>query len=145
MLGVGSTYILKFFSGLVAGCHPFCLFFIVFFYNIHTYIYSITFIQYIYPSPFAGASLHLLIAWKLSGKTLPVVPSRESNSGLPYIKVIPFSAFMCCHSLKWVPTVWELSQVIFYLLLGMCFSSHQNWDANLVHLTKNCCVHTEHI
>jgi hypothetical protein len=28
----------------------------------HTYIHSITFIQYIYPSPFAGASLHLLIA-----------------------------------------------------------------------------------
>ncbi len=30
---------------------------------------TITFIQYIYPSPFAGASLYLLIACKLSGKT----------------------------------------------------------------------------
>ncbi len=52
-----------------------------------TYIHSLySFIQYIYQSPYAGASLHLLIAWKLSGKALPVVPSRESNSGLPYSK-----------------------------------------------------------
>ncbi len=34
-----------------------------------TYIHSTTFIQYIYPSPFAEVSLHLLIACKLSGKT----------------------------------------------------------------------------
>ncbi len=34
----------------------------------HTF-FSITFTQYIYPSPFAGASLHLLIACKLSRKT----------------------------------------------------------------------------
>jgi hypothetical protein len=73
-----------FFKGLVAGCHSFCLLFI--FYNIHTYIHSITFIQYIYPSPFAEASLHFFIACLLSGKDLPVVPSRESNSGLPYSK-----------------------------------------------------------
>ncbi len=65
---------------------PLFLFIFHIFFYIHTYIHSITFIQYIYPSPFAGASLHLLIAWKLSGKTLPVVPSRESNSGLPYSK-----------------------------------------------------------
>jgi hypothetical protein len=49
-----------------------------------TYIH--TFIQYIYPSPFAEASLHFFIASMLSGKHLPVVPSRESNSGLPYSK-----------------------------------------------------------
>jgi hypothetical protein len=36
----------------------------------------------IYPSPFAEASLHFLIAYKLGGKNLPVVPSRESNWGL---------------------------------------------------------------
>jgi hypothetical protein len=66
----------------VAGCHSFCLFFI--FYNIHTFIHSITFIQYIYPSPFAEASLHFPIACLLSGKHLPVEPSRELNSGLPY-------------------------------------------------------------
>ncbi len=48
-----------------------------------------TFIQYIYPSPFAGASLQLLIAGKLSVKNLPVVPSLESNSGLPYSRVLP--------------------------------------------------------
>ncbi len=51
-----------------------------------TYIHSITFIQYIYPSPFAEASLHFFIACLLSGEYLPVVPSRESNSGLPYSK-----------------------------------------------------------
>ncbi len=44
------------------GRMPLFLFIFIFFYNIHTYIHSITFIQYIYPSPFAGASLHLLIA-----------------------------------------------------------------------------------
>jgi hypothetical protein len=54
-----------FFKGLVTGCHSFCLFFI--FYNIH----SITFIQYIYPSPFADASLHFLIACLLSGEKPP--------------------------------------------------------------------------
>ncbi len=32
-------------------------------------------VAYIYPSPF--------IACKLSGKNLPVVPSQESNSGVP--------------------------------------------------------------
>jgi hypothetical protein len=39
----------------------FCLFFI--FYNIHTVIHSITFIQYIHPSPFAEASLHFLVVY----------------------------------------------------------------------------------
>jgi hypothetical protein len=62
-----------------------------------TYIHSITFIHYIYPSPFAEASLHFLIACKLSGKNLPVVPSRESNSGLPYSK----------------PTCYQLSHAAF--------------------------------
>jgi hypothetical protein len=68
------------FKGLVAGCHSFCLFLI--FYNIHTFIQS----QYIHPSPFAEASLHILIACELSGETFPVGPSRESNSGLPSSK-----------------------------------------------------------
>ncbi len=68
----------------MAWCHSFCLFFI--FYNIHTYIHTITFIQYISPSPFAEAFLHFFIASMLSGKHLPVVPSQESNSGLPYSK-----------------------------------------------------------
>ncbi len=43
--------------------------------------------HYIHPSPFAEASLHFLIAAKLSRKNLPGVQSRESNesnSGLPY-------------------------------------------------------------
>ncbi len=38
---------------------------------IHSFIHSITFIQYIYPSPFAEASLHFLIACLLSGETPP--------------------------------------------------------------------------
>ncbi len=50
------------------------------------YIHTITFIQYIHPSPFVEAPLHFFIASMLSGKHLPVVPSRESNSGLPYSK-----------------------------------------------------------
>jgi hypothetical protein len=50
-------------------------------------IHSITFIQYIHPSPFAEVPLHFLIASQLSGKNLPGVPSRESNSGLPYSKL----------------------------------------------------------
>jgi hypothetical protein len=52
------------------------------FYNRHSFIQS----QYIHPSPFAEASLHILIACVLSGENFPVVPSRESNSGLPYSK-----------------------------------------------------------
>jgi hypothetical protein len=49
---------------------------------IHTFIQS----QFIHPSPFAEASLHFFIAFMLSGEDLPVVPSRESNPGLPYSK-----------------------------------------------------------
>jgi hypothetical protein len=54
--------------------------------TVHTvpYIYSITFIQYIHPSPFAEVPVHFLIAGQLIGKNLPRVPSRESSSGLPY-------------------------------------------------------------
>jgi hypothetical protein len=48
----------------------FCLFWIlILFYS--TYIHSITFIQYIYPTSFAEVPLHLLIAGQLSGKNLP--------------------------------------------------------------------------
>jgi hypothetical protein len=45
-------------------------------------------IQYIHPSPFAVVPLHLLIliADQLTGKNLPGVPSRVSNSGLPHSK-----------------------------------------------------------
>jgi hypothetical protein len=65
------TYGYNKFKGLVAVCHSFCLFFI--FYNLHTIIQSHSY------NTFAEASLHLLIACKLSGTDLPVVPSRESN------------------------------------------------------------------
>ncbi len=60
---------------------------LVYFSYFITYIYSfIRSHSYIHTSPFAGASLHFFIACKLSGKNHPVVPSRESNSGLPYSK-----------------------------------------------------------
>jgi hypothetical protein len=65
-------------KGLVAVCHSFCLFLI--FYNIHTIIQS-----HLY-NTFTKSSLHLIIACKLSGTELPVVPSRELNSGLPFSK-----------------------------------------------------------
>jgi hypothetical protein len=71
------------------------LFLFIFHILLHTYIHLITFFQYIYPSPFAEASLHIVIACKLSGKNLPVVPSRESNSGLPYSKP---TCYQLCHA-----------------------------------------------
>ncbi len=58
------------------------LFLIFYAYILHTFIQS----QFIHPSPFAEASLHFFIACMLSGEDLPVVPSRESNLGLPYSK-----------------------------------------------------------
>ncbi len=97
----------KFLNGLVAGCDSFCLFFK--FYNIHRYVHSITFIQYIYPSAFAGASLHFLIACKLGRKNLSVVPSRESNSGLPCSK----------------PTRYKLIHAAFVIYL---YGSLLTWD-----------------
>ncbi len=64
---------------LVAGCHSLCLFFI--FNYIHTFIQShFTFIQYIYSSPFAEASLHFFIACLLSGKDLPVQCRAENRT-----------------------------------------------------------------
>ncbi len=57
-----------FFYGLVAGCHSFC--------SIHL---SVAIRRGLCP-------LHLLVAFKLSGKTLTMVPSRESYSDLPYSK-----------------------------------------------------------
>ena len=73
----------------MAVCHSFSLFFI--FSNIHTIIQS-------YPyNTLAEASLHLLITCKLSGTDLPVVPSRESNSGLPSSKP---TRYQLCHILS---------------------------------------------
>ncbi len=73
--------------GLVAVCHYFCLFFI--FSNIHSIIQSHSY------NTFAEASLHLLIACKLSGTDLLVVPSPESNSGLPSSKP---TRYQLCHA-----------------------------------------------
>jgi hypothetical protein len=54
-------------------------------FQLHTFI--IPFIQSIYPSPFAKASLHFFIACCSEGKNLPGVPSRDSNSDLPYTRL----------------------------------------------------------
>jgi hypothetical protein len=51
---------------------------------------------------------------------------------------------MCCHSLKWVPTVWELSQVIFYILLSMNFSSHQYAEPVFVNLLRSPVIDSQH-
>ncbi len=48
-----------FFKGLAAQCHSFCLFVFI---TYSTDIHSITFIQFTYPSPLAGASLHCLFS-----------------------------------------------------------------------------------
>jgi hypothetical protein len=57
----------------------------------HTFTYSITFIQYIYPSPFAEASLHFLIACSLSGETPPcgAEPGIELGPALQQADALP--------------------------------------------------------
>ncbi len=66
-----------------------CLFFI--FCNIHTFIHSITFIDYIYPLPFAEASLHFLITCLLSGETPPcgAEPRIELGPALQQADALP--------------------------------------------------------
>ncbi len=81
-------------KGLVAGCHSF-YFFIFHIYNIHSF-------NHIHSIHLSVAILHLLIPCKLSGKNLPVgVPSRESNSRLPYSKpteesMLAFNLVLLC-------------------------------------------------
>jgi hypothetical protein len=64
---------------------------IVSFYNIHTFIHSITFIHYIYPSLFAEVSLHFLIASLLSGETPPcgAEPRIELGPALQQAGALP--------------------------------------------------------
>jgi hypothetical protein len=70
---------------------PLFLFIFDIFYTIHTFIHSITFIQYIYPSPFAEASLHFLIACLLSGETPPcgAKPRIELGPALQQADALP--------------------------------------------------------
>jgi hypothetical protein len=65
-----------------------------------TYIYSITFVQYIKPSSFA--EVHLLIAGQLSGKNLPGV----SNSGLPYSKATHYQLSYAAPLLSFATPYW---------------------------------------
>ncbi len=85
-----------FFKGLVAVATLF-IYFVFFNTCIPNHIH--TMIPYIHPSPFAEASLHFLIALVLSGENLPVVPSRESNSGLPSSKA---TRYQLSHAAPWL-------------------------------------------
>ncbi len=96
---------------MVAWCHSFCLFCYLFSTNIH----SITFIQHILPSPFAEVPLHHLIACQLSGKNLPVVASRESNSGLPYSKP---TYYQLSYSAPWLSYAAPLVKLIAKIPVG---------------------------
>ncbi len=60
------------------------------FYNIHTFIQSHSF-NTIYPSPFAEASLHFLIACMLSGETPPcgAEPRIELGPALQQADALP--------------------------------------------------------
>ncbi len=114
----------------MAGCHSFCLFFI--FYSIYTFIQSHSY------NTFAEASLHFLIACKLSGKNLPVVPSRESNSGLPSSKPTRWTpwfqeiikrALVFSH---WQTSHGYLSSVPFHVVMKLavsCKRSVTKWTA----------------
>ncbi len=102
------------FGGMMARC-------LFIFHIFITFIHSITFIKYIDPSPFAGVSLHLFIARKLSGKYLPVVPRRESNSCLPYSKPT-------CYQLSYAAPWTEPRRTITELRRTMNWATpHHNW------------------
>ncbi len=77
----------------------FLFIFHIFISYIHSFIQSHSYITFIRASPFAEVSLHFLIACLLSGEHLPVVPSRESNSGLPYSKP---TRCQLCHAAPWM-------------------------------------------
>ncbi len=78
--------------------------------------------SYIRPSPFAEVPLHLLIAGQLSGKNLPGLPSRESNSGMPCSK----------------PTHYHLSYAAPFLSYAApCLSYSARW--NFIPILKLCC------
>ncbi len=88
------------------------------------YINSITFMQYIHPSSFAEVSLHLHIACHLSGKKLPGVPSRESNSGLPYSKPKQFTIRRCPCDYQGLFTLLYLAEENNILLCSVYYLGH---------------------
>ncbi len=101
----------------------------------HTFIHLITFIQYIYPSPFAEASLHFLIACLLSGETppwaaearielgpalqqadaLPTEPRRTLNWATPHIQLSHAPPF-----LSHAAPCWATPHLTFEIQL-LCF------------------------
>ncbi len=65
----------------MAWCHCFCLFW---YFLVHTIIPSHSYSTFIRRNSSRFLPLYLLIAGQLSGKNLPVVPSRIRTRGLPY-------------------------------------------------------------
>ncbi len=84
----------------MAWCHSFCLFsyFIAFIHSIdHTHTIHLS-----------VSICRLSSLCKLSGKTLPVVPSRESNPGLPYSKP---TRYQLSHAAPWR---WQINYSILW-------------------------------
>ena len=103
------------------------LFFVYFdFYNIHTFIQS----QYIHPSPFVEASLHILIACVLSGGNFPVGPSRESNSGLPYSKPTRCQLSHAAPS-NWATLPHQKGNLLYFVPF-LCLSLIRVWCLNIL-------------
>ncbi len=100
------------------------------FYN--TYIYSITFIQYIHPSPFAKVPFHLLIAGQLSGKNLLGAPSRESNPGLPYSKPTHYQLSYPTPSLSCAHPYWATLHP-YWATPHPCWATPQLYWASTLH------------
>ncbi len=73
-------YTVLIFKGLLSGCHSFCLFS-----YFTTYIHSFNHNKFIRRHSLKPLSISSSLC-KLIGENLPVVSSRESNSGLPYSK-----------------------------------------------------------
>jgi hypothetical protein len=74
-----------FFKGLVAGCHSFLFYFSYFITYIHSFIQSRSYNTFNHRHLLRPLSISSSLVCSV-GKHLPVVPSRESNSGLPYSK-----------------------------------------------------------
>ncbi len=95
------------FKGLVARCHSFWNFIIIFF-NVHSYI---TITLHSYFTIRRSLSSWILIASSLSKGSLHGMPNRESNSGLPYSK--PTHYQLSCAAPYWAaPHPTDLRRIL---------------------------------
>ena len=101
------------FKGLVAGCHSFCLFSCFFIIYIHSFNHN-TFIRRHSLKPLSISSSPLSAQWE----NFPVVPSRESNSGLPYSKPTR------CQLSRAAPYFILFYLILFYLILSYLILSY---------------------